>query len=117
MYGLYLVGLTPLILRNLYLTYKRQAEHRTGVILVAFDIAVFALLGIIFAFLLPLLGNFDFLDYSTLGAVFPLMMFAFAITKYDFLDMAVIINKSLSWTLTLCCRHRSSFSFVYPFSS
>ena len=112
LYALYIVGLALMSLRNLYLTYKRHPEHRTGVVLVAFGIALFALLGVIFAFVLPLLGNFNFLDYSTLGALFPLMLFAYAITKYDFLDMAVIINKSMSWILTLLIVI-GSFSPVY----
>jgi signal transduction histidine kinase len=111
-YALYTLMIALLCMRNLYLTYKRQPEHRIGVILIAVAIAAFALLGVIFAFALPLLGNFNFLDYSTLGAIFPLMMFAYAITKHDFLDMSVIINKSMSWTLTLLIVV-GSFSPVY----
>jgi len=101
LYGLYLIGLVLFALVNLYRNYCRHEEHRTPILLVAFGIAVFALVGLIFGFVLPLFGNFDFLNYSTLGAIFPLMFFAYAITKHDFLDLSVIINKAMAWALTL----------------
>lgn len=101
LYGLYLIGLVLFALVNLYRNYRRHEEHRTSILLVAFGIAVFALVGLIFGFVLPLFGNFNFLDYSTLGAIFPLMFFAYAITKHDFLDLSVIINKAMAWALTL----------------
>jgi len=100
-YGLYLIGLVLFALFNLYRNYRRHVEHRTSILMVAFGIAVFALMGVIFGLILPLIGNFDFLNYSTLGAVFPLMFFAYAITKHDFLDIAIIINRNMAWAITL----------------
>lgn len=100
-YGLYLIGLVLFALYNLYRNYRRHVEHRTSILMVAFGIAVFALMGVIFGLVLPLIGNFDFLNYSALGAIFPLMFFAYAITKHDFLDIAIIINRNMAWAITL----------------
>src|SRR5690606_26048026 len=99
LYAIYVLGLALLSLYNLYRTYVRQPEYRTSIMMVAFGTALFTVVGIVFGLVLPLLGNFGFLDYSTLGAIFPLLFFAYAITKHDFLDMSVIINKTMSWLL------------------
>src|SRR5690606_37571904 len=111
-YTLYVLSLALLSLRNMYRNYVQHVEHRTSILMVALATALFAVVGIAFGLVLPVMGNFDFLDYSTLGAIFPLILFSYAITKHDFLDMSVIINKTMSWLLTLLVV-MGSFSIVY----
>lgn len=101
LYSGYLLALGAISLRNLYLTYIRHEQHRSGILLIAFGIVIFAITVTLFGVILPLMGNFNFLDFSTLGAVFPLMFFSYAITKHDFLDISVIINKTAAWLITL----------------
>lgn len=101
LYSSYAVILGGLSLRNLYVTYMRYEQHRSSILLIMFGIVIFSVLVVLFGVILPLMGNLDFLDFSTLGAIFPLMFFAYAITKHDFLDISVIINKKAAWLITL----------------
>lgn len=101
LFSSYILILGAVSLRNLYMAYVRHEQHRTSILLIAFGIFIFTTVVIFFGVVLPLMGNFNFLDFSTLAAIIPLMFFAYAITKHDFLDISVIINKNAAWLITL----------------
>jgi hypothetical protein len=94
-----LLGL--LAVYNLARAWKRYPEHRSRIRYFFIGIFVYVAAAIIFNLVMPFLGIYDFLIAGRLATTVASIFFFYAITKHDFLDITVIINKAASWITTL----------------
>jgi signal transduction histidine kinase len=85
---------------TLYLRYKKYPEFRDKIKFLYIGVATFMVCGGLFNVLFPLFGIYNFLIIGRLSSIFPALFFAYVITKHDFMDITVIINKNVSWILT-----------------
>jgi signal transduction histidine kinase/predicted DNA-binding protein YlxM (UPF0122 family) len=99
-YFLYAGTVTIGALITLYLRYKNYPEYRDKIKFLYIGVATFMVCGALFNVVLPLFGIYAFLIIGRLSSIFPALFFAYAITKHDFMDITVIINKNVSWIIT-----------------
>ncbi|MFC1616774.1 ATP-binding protein [Candidatus Margulisiibacteriota bacterium] len=76
-------------------------DKRNQLFLVLSSAFVIIIFGIVFNFLLPLLGYSEYNIYGTIGTFITLLLFGLAILKFRFLEITVVIKKSLSYVVTL----------------
>jgi signal transduction histidine kinase len=101
LYSLYLTLLGLSALFRLAGVWREYPEHRARVRYFFIGVATYVSCAIVFNLILPSLGNYDYLMIGRLSATVAPVLFFYAITKYDFLDVTVIINKTTAWAGTL----------------
>lgn len=92
-YALYLVFLGILIITNLIISYRRYPAYRTRVGYMLTGLGLFIAFGVTFDLILVVMGNYDWLVVGHLGSVFPPLFFAYAFSKYDLLDMRMVVDR------------------------
>lgn len=92
-YALYLVFLGVAVITNLIISYRRYPTYRTRVGYMLAGMALFIAFGIIFDLVLVVMGNYDWLVLGHLGSIFPSLFFAYAFSKYDLLDMQMVVDR------------------------
>jgi signal transduction histidine kinase len=104
-YSAYLSFIAISALYRLVKAWQSHPEHRWRIRYFFAGIFIFVSSAITFNLVLPSLGNFDFLIVGRLSATFAPLFFFYAITKHEFLDTTVIINKVAAWftALTILC--------------
>jgi signal transduction histidine kinase len=100
-YGIYLLALVVAMLTYLYLAHRKFPDYRTRVLHLFTGMGIFAVTALLFNVVLPILGDYRFLDLGRLSGTLPALVFAYVITKHEFMDVTVIINKRNAWLLTL----------------
>lgn len=86
---------------NLARAWKRYPEQRSRIRYFFIGIFVYVAAAIIFNLVMPFLGIYDFLIAGRLATTVASIFFFYAITKHEFLDTTVIINKAAAWATTL----------------
>lgn len=81
--------------------WRRFPEHRSRIRYFFMGIAVYVSCAITFNMVLPSMGNYDYLIIGRLSATFAPLFIFYAMTKHEFLDITVIINKGTAWLGTL----------------
>jgi signal transduction histidine kinase len=94
-----LLGLSALF--RLACIWRDYPEHRARVRYFFIGIAIYGSCAIPFNLILPSFGNYDYLIVGRLSATVTPVLFFYAITKHDFLDVTVIINSTTAWVGTL----------------
>ncbi len=92
-YSLYLALLGILVIANLIISYRRYPAYRIRVGYMLTGLALFIAFGIIFDLVLVVMGNYDWLVLGHLGSIFPSLFFAYAFSKYDLLDMRMVVDR------------------------
>jgi signal transduction histidine kinase len=92
-YALYLVILGILLLSNLIISYRRYPEYRIRLAYMLTGLGLFIAFGIIFDLVLVVMGNYEWLVLGHLGSVFPSFFFAYAFSKYDLLDISMVVDR------------------------
>lgn len=100
-YSVYLAVMSLMSLYRLLMAWRRYPEHRSRIRYFFIGIFIYVSCGIIFNLVLPILGVYDLLIVGRLSATLTPALFFYAVTKHDFLDVAVIINRGTSWFVTL----------------
>ena len=100
-YSAYLSLLGFSTLNKLVKAWKLHPEYRSRIRYFFIGISIYISCAIAFNLLLPSFGNNDFLIVGRLSATFAPVFFFYAITKHEFLDITVIINKGAAWVTTL----------------
>lgn len=88
-------------LYKLVMAWRRYPEHRSRIRYFFIGIATFISCAITFNMVLPSFGNFDFLIIGRLSSTLAPVFIFYAITKHEFLDITVIINKGTAWLVTM----------------
>jgi signal transduction histidine kinase len=101
LYSIYGSALGLLAIQKLAVAWKRYPEHRSRIRYFFIGIFVYVASAITFNLVLPSLGIYDFLIAGRLATTVASIFFFYAITKHDFLDITVIIDKTASWITTL----------------
>lgn len=99
-YSIYLSLLGLSALYKLVVAWRRYPAYRSRIRFFLMGIAIFIGGAITFNLVLPSIGNYDYLIVGRLSATFTPIFFFYAITKHEFLDTTVIINKSAAWVGT-----------------
>ena len=100
--GLYIaIGMSYGIYR-LIKKYKVGTKlQKTQIQYISLGIFVGTLIGIIFSYLLPLLGLSEFNKFTTIASISILFFTNYAITKHRLMNISIIINKTTAWLITL----------------
>tara|TARA_R110000824_G_scaffold336_3_gene1887 strand:- start:39546 stop:41498 length:1953 start_codon:yes stop_codon:yes gene_type:complete len=114
-YFLYEGSLALAALLTLYSRYRNYPEYRDKIKFLFIGVATFMICGALFNVILPLVNIYNFLIIGRLSSIFPALFFSYAITKYDFMDITVIINKKVAWGITLGFI-AFSYALVYNFT-
>ncbi|MES2625325.1 MAG: ATP-binding protein [Pseudomonadota bacterium] len=101
LYSIYLSVLGLSALWRLGKSWRLKPEYRDKIKYFFIGIAIFVACAITFNLVLPSLGIYDFLVVGRLSATFAPLFIFYAMTKHDFLDITVIINKTNAWIATL----------------
>lgn len=101
LFAFYLSVLGISALARLVLSYRRHVEYRDKIRYYIIGVSIFSVCAIVFNLVLPSLGNYDFLIVGRLGATAAPLAFFYAMTKHEFMDVSVIINRATSWLLVL----------------
>ncbi len=94
LYSIYLSVLGLSSLWRLVKSWQLKPEYRDKIKYFFIGIAIFVGCAITFNLILPSLGVYDFLVIGRLSATFAPLFIFYAMTKHDFLDITVIINKT-----------------------
>ncbi|MGV3590908.1 MAG: ATP-binding protein [Gammaproteobacteria bacterium] len=109
-YTIYIAVLGFSSLFRLLMAWRRYPEHRSRIRYFFIGIFVYVSCAITFNLVLPFLGIYDLLIVGRLSATLTPALFFYAVTKHDFLDVAVIINRGTSWFVTLALMLGLTFS-------
>ena len=96
-YSIYLSLLGVMALWKLVVARKNHPEYADRIRYFFAGIGIFEFCAIVFNLILPSIGNYDFLLVGRLSATAVPLLFFYAITKHEFLDVTVIINKATAW--------------------
>lgn len=96
-YSIYLAALGISALVRLGQAWREYPEHRARIRYFFIGVGTYVSCAIIFNLILPSLGNYDYLMIGRLSATAAPLLCFYAITKYEFLDVTVIINKTTAW--------------------
>ncbi len=99
-YFLYAGLVTAAALFTLYSRYKNNSEYQNQIKYIFMGVASFTICGALFNVIFPLFSIYDFLIVGRLSSILPSLFFSYAITKHDFMDITVIINKRVAWVIT-----------------
>jgi signal transduction histidine kinase len=99
--GIYILLGMGLGFLTLYFKYKEATtnDQKTQLKLIAAGMIGATIIGLTFSFILPLLGFIQYNKFTTMASIFFLLSFAYAITKYELMDIQVIIGRTLSFIL------------------
>lgn len=100
-YTLYIALMGLMSLYRLVMAWKRYPEHRSRIRYFFIGIFVYVTCSVTCNVILPSIGIYDWLIVGRLSATVTPALFFYAVTKHDFLDVAVIINRGTSWFVTL----------------
>ena len=114
LYTLYLASLGVSALGYLGLSYRAYPEYRSNIKYLFTGLGLFTIFGIGCNLILPLLGYYNWLMLGRISAIFPALFFAYVITKHDFMDLEVVVNKRTSWLVT-CGVILGSYGLLYSF--
>ena len=92
-YALYLMVLGLALITNLIISYRRYPAYRIRLGYMLTGLGLFIAFGVIFDLVLVVLGNYDWLVLGHLGSIFPSLFFAYAFSKYDLLDMQMLVDR------------------------
>ncbi len=112
LYGLYLLALVVGMLSYLFLAHRDFPEYRARVRHLFTGMGLFAGIALLFNVVLPIMGEYRLLDIGRFSGTLPALVFAYVITKHEFMDVTVIINKRNAWLLTLAMI-AASFGIVH----
>lgn len=115
-YFLYAGLVTGGALLTLFSRYKDYEEFRSQIKYIFMGVASFTICGALFNVILPLFDIYNFLVIGRLSSILPSLFFAYAITKHDFMDITVIINKKTAWVITSIFIILSYFAAFYYFN-
>jgi signal transduction histidine kinase len=101
LYSIYLSVLGLSSLWRLVKSWQLKPEYRDKIKYFFIGITIFVSCAITFNLILPSLGIYDFLVIGRLSATFAPLFIFYAMTKHDFLDITVIINKTNAWIATV----------------
>lgn len=121
-YALYLACLGVLVISNLLLSYRRYPDYRTRLAYMLTGLGLFITFGVVFDLVLVVMGNYDWLVLGHLGSVFPSLFFAYAFSKYDLLDIRMVVDRYTAKGIVAALAISSLYlafqlSYAYPVSS
>jgi signal transduction histidine kinase len=96
-FTLYISLLSFSALYKLIMAWRKFPDYRSRIRYFFVGITIFVISAITCNMLLPSLGNYDYLIVGRLSATFAPGFFFYAMTKHEFLDMTVIINRGAAW--------------------
>jgi len=96
-YSVYLSLLGISALYRLVSAWRQYPKHRARIRYFFIGVATYVVCAITFNLILPSFGIYDYLMIGRLSATVAPVMFFYAITKHDFLDITVIINRHSAW--------------------
>jgi signal transduction histidine kinase len=97
----YLVTVSMSALVKFVRSYMRQPQFRDRIRWFILGLAIYIPCALVFNVVLPAFGNYDYLIVGRLSAsVVPVLIF-YAMTKHEFLDASVIINRQTAWLCVL----------------
>jgi signal transduction histidine kinase len=100
-YGLYLITLGTSAIYKFVRSYRDQPAFRDRIRWFILGVAVYIPCALTFNVVLPAFGIYDYLLIGRLSAtIVPLFIF-YAMTKHEFLDVSVIINRQTAWLCVL----------------
>lgn len=108
-YTLYLLALGIGAVYYLYKSYREFPDYANNIKYISLTLFLFGFFGVGCNLILPIFGYYGLLDLGRASSMFPALFFAYIITKHDFMDMEVIINKYTAWAVTACI---VVFSFI-----
>lgn len=100
-YSLYLSLMGLSALYRLVHAWRRYPEQRARIHYFFIGVATYVGCAIVFNLILPSFGNYDYLIIGRLSATLAPVLFFYAITKHEFLDTTVIINRGTAWVVSL----------------
>lgn len=100
-YGLYLITLALSALYKLVRSYRDQPAFRDRIRWFILGVAIYIVCAITFNLVLPAFGVYDYLLVGRLSATMVPLLIFYAMTKHEFLDASVIINKQTAWVCVL----------------
>jgi signal transduction histidine kinase len=101
LYTSYISALGLLAMYKLAMAWKQHPDQRARIRYFFIGIFVYVGAALTFNLIMPTLGNDDFVMGGRLATTVASIFFFYAITKHDFLDITVIVNKAASWVTTL----------------
>jgi signal transduction histidine kinase len=101
LYSAYLSLLGFVSLYRLIQARRKYPEHRGRIRYFLIGLSIYVCSAITFNLVLPSLAIYDFLIIGRLSATSAPLFFFYAITKHEFLDVTVIINKTAAWLTTI----------------
>jgi signal transduction histidine kinase len=100
-FSIYLSILGLSAIYKLVKSYQSQPQFRSRIRYFIIGIVIYVVAAITFNMLLPSLGNYDYLLVGRLSATAAPVAIFYAMTKHEFLDASVIINRNTAWSLVL----------------
>ncbi len=100
LYSLFFFGVSSVIIVTLILNIRKsKGISRQQLILVLMGISLHVLTSILVSFVLPLFGYFKLMSLDSPSSLFFVGSIAYAITRYRFMDIRLVISKSILYFL------------------
>jgi two-component system NtrC family sensor kinase len=100
-YGLYLMAVGLSAIGKFLHSYYRLPEERDRMRWFIIGLAIYIPAALCCNVVLPGLGNYDYLLVGRLSATLVPLLIFYAMTKHEFLDASVIINRQTAWACVL----------------
>lgn len=100
-FTLYLLLLAGLVIGFLFRAWRKLPDQRGRIRYFIAGVFSFVACGLSFNLVFPLFGNYDYLIIGRLSCTLAALFFFYAVAKQEFLDITVIINRHVAWTVTL----------------
>lgn len=100
-FGGYLILIALSALNKLVQSWRTQPDFRDPIRWFILAVGNFIFCASTFNILLPSLGNYDYLIVGRLSATLVPLLILYAMTKHEFLDASVIINRQTAWGCVL----------------
>ena len=101
LFTLYLFVLAILVFTFLYRAWRAYPQERSKIRYFVTGVALFVVCGTFFNLVLPIFAEYDYLVVGRLSCTVAVLLFFYAIAKDEFLNVTVIINKQVSWAVSL----------------
>lgn len=123
--GLYYLSLWCLSFKNIYLIYKSNRSYKTQSFFLLIGTGLFILSIMVFNYLLPTLGNYNFLIVGHYSSLIPSIFVFYVLTKHDFLETSIIIKPITSWLIVatlistsyIFALNLNSYSYYYSLAT
>lgn len=101
LFTLYLFGMAILVFTFLFRAWRSHPQERSKIRYFITGVGLFVACGTFFNLVLPIFDEYDYLVVGRLSCTVAVLLFFYAIAKDEFLNVTVIINKYVSWAVSL----------------